>query len=143
MTWPIVASILGSIASIFGGILVLLKFYFRQQLKLDTARKKAFAYEAELLRNEVASMKITFREHKVKLDELNALVESAIAEFKVNSEIGERVYKAFREFIASAKLRFERLEREHDIPTQAEITKSEVVVKEEPKVSVGKVIRKD
>lgn len=142
-TWGVVASILGSLATIFGGIRWLLGVYFKQQLKLDTARKKAFAYEAELLRKEVSDMRSTFREHKVKLDELSVLVEDAIREFKVNTEQGERVYKAFREFLAAAKLRFERLEREHDIPQTAEVTQSEVQVKETPKTSVGKVIIKE
>lgn len=143
MTWGIAASILTSLGGIFGGVLALLKFYFKQQMQLDTARKKAFVAEAELLRKEVKDMTYTFREHKAELDRLSGLVEDAIREFKVNSEQGERIYKAFREFLAAAKIRFERLEREHDIPQTAEVTQSEVVVKEEPKPNVGKVIIKE
>ncbi len=141
-TWGVVASILGSLATIFGGIRWLLGVYFKQQLKLDTARKKAFAYEAELLRKEVSEMRVMFREHKAELDRISGLFEEAMREFKVNTEMGDRIYKSFREFLASAKLRFERLEREYDIPNHAEVTQSEVQVKEEPKQNVGKVIIK-
>jgi predicted nucleic acid-binding Zn-ribbon protein len=139
-----IASILGSLATLFGGLRWLLSVYFKQQLKLDAARKQAFTFESELLRGEIEKLKSEIREHKQELIKVSQKTEEAIKALNLNTETQERVFGSFREFVVSVKERFQRLEKEKTLEqVQTGSVVGSVTPPEQPaKASLGKVTLK-
>lgn len=137
MTWALIASILTSLAGIFGGVRWLLAVYFKQQIKLDAARKDAFTAQAELLKNETVELKNTIRFHREQLRIVLVQSETAIKEFSDSKEAAQRVYQTLREFVSSTEERFRKIENGHP-----EEKPEPLPVKETPKENIGKVIVK-
>jgi hypothetical protein len=136
LSWGDVVAILGSLASIFGGVRLLLSFYFKQQVKLDASRKLAFTAQMELLRMDIEKLRIENSEIKsvvrqVKLDIqlFQRKVEDMIKGYGDSRESLDKVLKALREFVVETKQKFRKYDEQY----------SAVVVKAEEKPDAGKV----
>lgn len=136
LNWGDIGSILGSIAAIIAGVRWLLGVYFRQQRSIDAARKHAFAVEAQLLKNEVESLKSTIRSHRQELDLVLKNSEKSFKEYSDSKEAAERVYTSLKEFVASTYERFKKIENGNHPPEE------KTVVKEVAEPGIGKVIVK-
>lgn len=129
MNWEAIGSILGSIAAIFAGIRWLLAVYFKQQTRLDIARKHAFTAQAELLKQETESLKSQIRFHKASLEQFSSEANKMMTEYKDGREATDKVYMAFGNFIMEARRRFETIENKkpetgkviHDPPDEIEM----------------------
>lgn len=151
-TLGVIASILGSLVSIFAGIRWLLGFYFRQQLKLDSARKEAFTAQAELLKLQVQELKDNIRSHRFSLEQFGQQAKEMMETYKDSKEAAEKVYLSLRAFIDSTYKRFEAIENGHQQPPDDEpeetqpVSQSATVTKglpaPEPLKNIGKVIVK-
>lgn len=130
LSWGDIVAILGSLASIIGGLRWLLGVYFRQQIKIAAAQKVAFALEAKLLNQEVEKLKMMIRSHREELDSVGKKIELSMKELSNSQSESDRVYASFRDFVVSAKKRFEAIENGGKQDAQ------------ETKDNVGKVIVK-
>lgn len=115
MSLGVIASILGSLATIFGGIRWLLGVYFKKQSQLEALRKHIFVLETAKLREEVDRFRNTLLDHKADLDKFSIKIEESIKLFTEGKIAQDRVYAAFREFVAFSKERFARLEKENGL----------------------------
>lgn len=142
MTWAVVASILGSLATIFGGVRWLLGVYFKQQVKLDAARKVAFAAEARLLQNDVKELKDTIRFHREQLRAVLSSSENALAQFTDSKAAAQRVFETLKEFVASTEKRFEKIENGKEVTAVHHEPPDTIEMKDVPQEKLGKVIVK-
>jgi hypothetical protein len=126
-TWEVIATILTAVASIFGALLGLLKFYFRQQTKLEIARKEAARANYELLSIDLANVKSDYTEVVTKLDEM-------IQQFSNQKLAAEKVYLALGEFVVTVREKFKKYD-EHQLPEKY----NTVEVTEETPANFGKV----
>ena len=114
--WGSIVSILGSLATIFGMILGLLKFYFRQQIKLDMSRKETFEAQAKLLEIQLADVKSDFNQVMSQLDLM-------IKNYQAQKVVAEKVYFALGEFVVSVKEKFKKYD---DVQKPETYNKTEV-----------------
>jgi hypothetical protein len=116
LTWGDIVAILGSLASIFGGVRWLLSVYFKQQLKLEVARKDAYAAQSQLLLNEMESMRAEFKSVVGQLD-------SMIAQYQFQKVAAEKVYVALGQFVLEVKEKFKKYDQLQRPETYNEETK--------------------
>lgn len=137
LTWGDIVAILGSLASVFGGVRWLLAVYFKQQIKLDAARKSAYASSTKLLENRIESLETKISDYHYELEKFAAQMEEMKASFDGTKESAERVYAALREFVAETKNKFKKID-EHQSPEKY----NAVEVKPDEKTKLGKVVVK-
>ena len=123
-----IATILTAVASITTATYGLLKFYFRQQTKLELARASANKANMELLSIDLANTRNEYREVIEKLDFM-------ISTYKDQKVAAEKVYLALGQFVMEVKEKFKKYDA-HQSPEAY----NKVEVKEEPQPSTfGKV----
>lgn len=121
----------------FGGVRWLLAVYFKQQLKLDAARKTAYAAGTKLLENRIMDLETKISDMKYELEKFSVRMEEMSLAFDGTKESSDRVYTAFREYIVEVNKKFKKIDTVQDPATY-----NSVEVKEDKKVNVGKVIVK-
>lgn len=129
-----IASILGSLVALFGGVRWLLGFYFRQQIKIDAARKTAYAAETKLFKQEADGLKMAIASHHRELattvDKINAFMK----ESNDTKMIAEKIYVTLGDFVMESRKKFQINDKVEPVGT--------VIVKEDEKKDIGKVIMK-
>jgi hypothetical protein len=145
LTWGDIVGILGSLASIFAGVRILLGFYFKQQMKLDAARKTAFVAQAALLKREMDDFKtqvgLDITAINDRLDELVAKFDWILKEYQDSKVQTDKVYEAFRKYVAEVRERLKKYESHQDPEAYNKIEPQQ---EEEPKAKskLGKVLVK-
>lgn len=137
LTWGDIAAILGSLASVFGGVRWLLAVYFKQQVKLDVARKDAFSSKIELLSNRISDLETKLSDTKYELHKFTESINSMMSVYNGTMESAEKVFKTLKDFIKETQDRIKKLETIQDPKAY-----NKVQVEEQPKPKVGKVIVK-
>lgn len=148
MDLGVVASILGSLASIFVGVRWLLSVYFKQQMKVEATRKENFLLKQGILEEDLREVKIQIRLHREELKAVLLKSDEMIKTFGASRESAEKVYESLKTFVDSTYKRFEKIENGHkflpDPPDEIEMGATIVkgLAEPPPPQNIGKVIVK-
>lgn len=147
LDWGDIATVLTSIGSIFAGVRWLLGVYFKQQQKLDAARKLVFHQQTQTLQGNIDELKSQIRLHRAELRIVADQSEKAINEFSDSKVAAQRVFESLKKFVESTEKRFEKIENGKTVTAQHhhpadEIEMGKVTVSESDPEKLGKVIVK-